>query len=166
MQESSHTPSWYIIDVSELFTLYCSQRSIDIAITYLGGLRPLTDLCCYIALLQLRGFNPNIMDIVNEYIRTDTHNESAPPVISKVATAYTTLLRDRFVYPALFGNPVNYLNSIDIQDVIELVPLPATSDISECVSIQILASFSWQEGNLDHATNPPYRTRGIQSLPI
>lgn len=150
MQGNSHTPNWYIIDVTELFTVYCSPRSVQIAISYLGDLTTLTDLCCYIAILQLRGFDTDIPRLITEYIATDVQNNQTPSIITKVVNAYTTLLRDRFVYSGLFGKPIDILNHVEIKDVVEVTPDVTSGDIPLCVSIRILANFRWNDYRIEY----------------
>lgn len=143
MLETGLTTKWYMVDITDLFLRRVSQRALELTVEYIGSLTALTDLCSHIAMLSLRGIEPNVQDMVTNYILPNVADQRAVTAINSVVTAYTEILINNFFHMEIRRRDISYLNNVVIRNVKEILPTVTYGDIPPVATVAILAEFQW-----------------------
>lgn len=143
MPEMRRTTKWYIVDITELFLQHCTPQAVDLTIEYLGSLTALTDLCSHVALLSIRGIEPNVTDIVTNYILPNVADQRSIVALNTVVTAYTNILLKNFFHMEIRNRDITYLSNVIIHNARDIIPDTYHGDLPKMASVAILADFNW-----------------------
>lgn len=138
-------PRNYLIDVSKLFTMYCSRNAVDWVSDFLGGFNRLTDICCHIGLSLLKDKSFDIAaDITKEVTKRQPIDQRYRDMTEKVVMSYSIVLRDSFLSVATVGIDRSKLNYVQIHTANLIQNLnPNLMSQRTDVATALTASFHW-----------------------
>lgn len=113
-------PINFLIDITPLFNIGCSKKAIDLTTDYVGGFDKLTDLCCHIALMQLKNYDhDNISNVIGQELSGHSDhgvNSTYTTLIHDVVLKYAHVLHGNFVNILLTSANHRTINHIEVHD--------------------------------------------------
>lgn len=110
-------PTNFLIDITPLFNIGCSKKAIDLTTDYVGGFDKLTDLCCHVAIMQLKNYDhDNISNVIGQALSTHAVHRIYTNTMHDVVLKYTNVLYRNFVNILLTSATNRTINHIEVHD--------------------------------------------------
>lgn len=110
-------PVNFLIDITPLFNIGCSKKAIDLTTDYVGGFDKLTDICCHVAIMQLKNYDhDSISNVIGQALSGQVVHQIYTNTMHDVVLKYTNVLYRNFLNILLNSSHDRKINHIEVHD--------------------------------------------------